>query len=223
MDLPIGHVVTVLEEMGIFEDDTEPCFERWLVARLEGLAPGIRAESERWTRVLRDGGSRSLPRRKVWLFPNQVRPAPLEWSKCYDHLREVTRDDILAHVKMLHGHRRRDQLVALRSLSTWADRQGLIFREPTSRIKVGQNAYAVRQPLLPEQAKRSVAAATTLAARLVLALAAVHAARVAQVAARMLDDVDLGSHRLIIAGRARPLDDLTPELMVELLAYRRSR
>ncbi|MEU7729666.1 hypothetical protein AB0B78_31190 [Streptomyces sp. NPDC040724] len=47
----------------------------------------------------------------------------------------------------------------------------------------------------------------TPAARLVLALAAVHHA--VQVAALLLDDVDLGNRRLTIAGRARPLDDLT--------------
>ncbi|MFI5828548.1 hypothetical protein ACIA6C_15015 [Streptomyces sp. NPDC051578] len=47
LDLPVGHIVTVLEEMGIFEDDSEPSFERWLVGCLEGLAPGIRSEAER--------------------------------------------------------------------------------------------------------------------------------------------------------------------------------
>lgn len=184
LDLPVGHVVTVLEEMGIFEDDSAPSFERWLVGRLEGLAPGIRSEAERWTRVLGDGGPRSLPRWEgtVWLSLNQVRPALLEWSNRCHHLREVTRDDVLTYVKTLHGHQRRDQLVALRLLFTWAKRHGLAFRNPTSRIKAGQNEYSVLQPLLPEQVESSVAAATTLAARLVLALAAVHAARVAQIA-----------------------------------------
>ncbi|GGV36320.1 hypothetical protein [Streptomyces spectabilis] len=95
---------------------------------------------------------------------------------------------------------------------TWAKRQGLIFRNPTSRIKVGQNEYAVLQLLLPEQFKHFVAAALTPAARLVLALAAVHAARVAQIAAFVLDDVDLGNRRSTIAGRARPLDELTLKL-----------
>ncbi|MFH9403782.1 hypothetical protein ACH4JS_29095 [Streptomyces sp. NPDC017638] len=225
MDLPVGHIVTVLEEMGIFEDDSEPSFERWLVGRLEGLAPGIGSEAERWTRVLRDGGPRSLPRKEgtVWLSLNHVRPALLEWSSRYDHLREVTRDDVLIHIKTLHGHQRRDQLVALRSLFTWAKRQGLIFRNPTSRIKVGQNEYAVLQPLLPEQVERSVTAAMTPAARLVLALAAVHAARVAQIAALVLDDVDLGNRRLTIAGRVRPLDDLTLKLLTDWLDYRRRR
>ena len=142
LDLPVGHTVTVLDEMGIFEDDSEPSFERWLAERLEGLAPGIRSEAERWTRVLRDGGPRSLPRREgtVWLYLNRVRPALMEWSNPYDHLREVTRDDVLTYTKTLHGHQRHDQLVALRSLFTWAKRNGLIFRNPTSRIKVGHTS-----------------------------------------------------------------------------------
>ncbi|WP_405966668.1 hypothetical protein OG613_06015 [Streptomyces sp. NBC_00015] len=79
------------------------------------------------------------------------------------------------------------------------------------------------QPLLPDQVERSVAAAMTPAARLVLALAAVHAARVAQIAALMLDDVDLGNRRLTIAGRARPLDDLTLKLLTGSLNHRRRR
>ncbi|MER6522048.1 hypothetical protein ABT246_35020 [Streptomyces sp. NPDC001553] len=62
LDIPVGHTVTVLQEMGIFLDDSTPSFESWLTERLEGLAPGIRAEAERWTRTLRDGGPRSAPR-----------------------------------------------------------------------------------------------------------------------------------------------------------------
>ncbi|WP_329580177.1 hypothetical protein [Streptomyces sp. NBC_01361] len=76
------------------------------------------------------------------------------------------------------------------------------------------------QPLLPEQVERFVAAATTPAARLVLALAAVHAARVAQIATLMLDDVDLGNRRLTIAGRTRPLDGLPLKLLADWLDYR---
>ncbi|MFB6553758.1 YrhB domain-containing protein [Streptomyces sp. NPDC056405] len=34
LDLSVGHAVTALEEMGIFEEDSEPSFERWLVGRL---------------------------------------------------------------------------------------------------------------------------------------------------------------------------------------------
>ncbi|MFJ8476009.1 hypothetical protein [Kitasatospora sp. NPDC094011] len=105
---------------------------------MEGLAPGIRSEAERWTRILHDGGPRSLPRREgtVWLHLNGARPALVGWSGRYDHLREVTRDDIVTHLKALHGRHRHNQLVALRSLFAWAKRNGLVFRNPTSRIKV---------------------------------------------------------------------------------------
>jgi integrase len=81
----------------------------------------------------------------------------------------------------------------------------------------------VLQPLVPAQVGRSVAAATTPATRLILALAAVHAARVAQIGMLMLDDVDLGNRRLTIAGRVRPLDDLTLKLLLDWLEHRRNR
>jgi integrase len=83
----------------------------------------------------------------------------------------------------------------------------------------------VLQPLFPEQVDRSVAAATTPATRLTLALAlaAVHAARVAQIATLMLDDVDLGNRRLTVAGRVRPLDDLTMQLLLDWREHRRRR
>ncbi|MFH8520551.1 hypothetical protein ACH4CE_36995 [Streptomyces gelaticus] len=133
----------------------------------------------------------------------------------------MTRDDVLTYIKTLHGHQRHDQLVALRSLFTWAKRNGLIFRNRTSRIKVEQYEYAVLQPLVPEQVDRSVAAAATPATRLILTFAAVHAARVTQIANLMLDDVDLGNRRLTTAGRVRPLDDLTRKLLLDWLEHRR--
>ncbi|MFB7421464.1 hypothetical protein ACFC1L_43675 [Streptomyces sp. NPDC056210] len=39
----------------------------------------------------------------------------------------------------------------------------------------------------------------------------------------MLDDVDLGNRRLTIAGRVRPLDDLTRKLLLDWLEHRRRR
>ncbi|MFF8381237.1 hypothetical protein ACF07V_34530 [Streptomyces sp. NPDC015661] len=113
----------------------------------------------------------------------------------------------------------------------------LIFRNPTSRIRVGQYEYAVLQPLIPVQVDRSVAAASAAAARCILAFAAasaaaarcilafaaVHAARVAQIATLLLGDVDLGNRRLVIAGRVRPPDDLTRTLLLDWLERRHRR
>jgi hypothetical protein len=57
----------------------------------------------------------------------------------------------------------------------------------------------------------------------VLVLAAVHAARTGAIRAAQLDDVDLGNRRLIIAGRVRPIDEFTHQILLDWLDYRRTR
>ena len=71
----------------------------------------------------------------------------------------------------------------------------------------------VFQPLTARPDHQAVQAATTPQARVFVALAAVHAARPGQIRALQLSDADLGNRRLTIAGRTRPLDDLTPRLL----------
>jgi hypothetical protein len=61
------------------------------------------------------------------------------------------------------------------------------------------------------------------AARLALALAAVHAARPRTIRMLHLTDVDLGNRRLTLAGVARPLDELTHRLVLAWLTDRRAR
>ena len=50
-----------------------------------------------------------------------------------------------------------------------------------------------------------------------------HAARVKAIREIRLDDVDLGNRRIVIGGRARPLDDLTRQVLLEWLAHRGAR
>jgi hypothetical protein len=215
----------VLETMGILGDDRPPVFDRWLAGMLDGLAPGIRAGSERWARTLHDGGPRSRPRSRgaVYNYVRATRPALLEWSERYANLRQVTRDDVLEYIEPLRGHRRQTTLVALRSLFSWAKRAGVVFRDPTARIKIGSREWSVWQPLRDDEIAATLAAAETPHARLAVALAAVHAARHGAIRALTLDDVDLGNRRLTIAGRTRPLDDLTHRLLLDWLDYRRRR
>ncbi len=94
-------------------------------------------------------------------------------------------------------------LVALRSLFAWAKRSGLIFRNPASRIEVGQIEYSVLQPLAPDKIDRSVVAATTPAARL-SSLSRQCARPGSQIATLLLDDVDIGNRRLTIADVSGP-------------------
>jgi hypothetical protein len=63
----------------------------------------------------------------------------------------------------------------------------------------------------------------TPAARLAVALAAVHAARPKTIRELHLGDVDLGNRRLVITGRARPLDDLTRRLLLAWPQHRGRR
>jgi integrase len=152
-----------------------------------------------------------------------ARPALLEWSARYHHLREVTHEDILAHIDGLHGQRRPQRMVALRSLFTWAKKNGVIFRDPANRVTIGLLDLPVWQPLPPEEIARAVEAATTPQARVFIALAAVHAARNGAIRALQLDNVDLADRRLTIAGHTRPLDNLTHQILLGWLDHRRRR
>jgi hypothetical protein len=95
-DLSVERVVEVLTAMGILLDDRTSSFEKWLERKLDGLADGIRQPTEAWLRAAHDGGPRTKPRdpATVWARMGFVRPTLLSWSKRYDHLREVTRDDV---------------------------------------------------------------------------------------------------------------------------------
>ena len=209
----------------MLDDDRRPSFEIWLERKLDGLAPGIRADAEAWLRTLRGGGPRSRPRNiaSAWNHMLTLCPVLLDWSARYGHLREVTRDDVLAILGELHGTRRSNVLVALRSLFAFCKKQKTIFRSPVQSIRVGQRTHGIIQPLSQDEVDQAAQAAATPAARLVLVLAAMHAARIKAIRELRLDDVDLGNRRLTIGGRTRPADDLTRQVLLEWLAHRSTR
>ncbi|MGW7244066.1 hypothetical protein [Streptomyces sp. NPDC054804] len=207
----------VLDHIGVLLDDLPETFELWLERKLDGLAAGIPRDVEGWARTLHDGGPRSRARHhaKVWNYLNRIRPALSDWSSRYDHLREVTRDDVIAHLDTVHGSPRQHTIVALRSLFRWEKKNGTIFKNPTFLIRVGQREEGVIQPLEPEHINGSVAAVAHPADQLILALAVIHAARPGAVRRLQLDDLDIGNHRLTIVGRTRRLDDLTLQLAAD--------
>ncbi len=225
LEISVERVAEVLTAMGVLLDDRSCSFENWLERKLDGLAEGIRAPTEAWLRTIRDGGPRTKPRdpATVWTHMGNVRPTLVAWSQRYDHLREVTRDDVLAALDGHTGSRRANLLVSLRSLFAFTKRTGKIFRNPTRGIRVGQHPYQLAQRLDQDDVDRAAEAATTPAARLVLMLAAVHAARAGAIRALLLDDVDLGNRRLTIAGRTRLIDEFSHQILLEWLDYRRNR
>jgi hypothetical protein len=148
LGISAGRLAEVLQEMGVLDDDRRPSFESWLERKLDGLAPGIRADAEAWLRTLRDGGPRSRPRNiaSAWNHMLYLRPVLLAWSGRYGHLREVTRDDVLAVLGELHGSRRSNVLVAMRSLFAFCKKQKTIFRSPVQGIRAGQRPSGIIQP-----------------------------------------------------------------------------
>ena len=225
LDLSCDRTADVVDQRGILLNDRRPSFEDWLDGKLDGITPGIAREVETWLRSLRDGGPRARPRNiaTVWHYANALRPALLQWSTTYDHLREVSRDDVLTALDSRHGAHRQHTLIALRSLFGFSKKNGVVFRNPTSRIRVGDRHSKLIQPLRPDQIQATIAAATRPADRLIIALAAIHAARAGAIRALQLADIDLGNRRLTIAGRARPLDKLTRQVLLSWLDYRRTR
>jgi hypothetical protein len=94
-------------------------------SQTQQLAPGIRCDVDAWLRALHDGGPRTKARDEatVWNYLNHARPALLDWSARYEHMREITRDDVSEHLDTLHGSRRKNALVALRSLFGFCKRR----------------------------------------------------------------------------------------------------
>jgi hypothetical protein len=225
LEISVERVAEVLTAMSVLVDDRSSSFENWLKRKLDGLVEGIRQPTEAWLRTMRDGGPRTKPRdlATVWTHMGNVRPTLVAWSQRYDHLREVTGDDVLAALDGHTGSRRANLLVSLRSLFAFTKRTGKIFRNPTRGIRVGQHPYQLAQRLDQHDVDRAAEAATTPAARLVLMLAAVHAAPTGAIRVLLLDDVDLGNRRLTIAGRTRLIDEFSHQILLEWLDYRRTR
>jgi len=225
LDLSVERTADVLTDMGVLLDDRQSTFEQWLPRKLDGITAGIAGETEAWLRRLHQGGARSRARsmQTAWQYLNMLRPVLLAWSARAEHLREITRQDVLAALDELHGVQRQNTLIALRSLFGTAKKTGVVFRNPTSRIPVGERESRLIQPLNHDQVQRTIAASSRPADPLIIALAAVHAARRAAIRELQLDDVDRGNRRLTIGGRTRPLDELTHQLMINWLDYRRSR
>jgi len=224
-DLSITRTAEILGLAGLLDDDRIPSFTALAQPRLALLPAPMAADVRDWLHTRSQGGPRSRPRDEhtVRMNLNRVHPLLLEWARHYSHLREVTTADVTTATGPLHGSLRRQTLTALRSLFGHAKKTGTIFRDPTRGVRDGQRPLILIQPLQPAEIHQATAAAVTPAARLAVALAAIHAARPKTIRELHLGDIDLGSRRLVIAGRARPLDDLTASLLLAWLQHRGRR
>ena len=122
-------------------------------------------------------------------------------------------------MKDMRGQQRHGTLVAIRSLFTWAMAEGVLTDNPAKEVKVNGSKHPIVFPLPSESLVKS-AATLTIHARLVIALAGIHAARTGAIRALQLDDIDMTNRTLTVGNHTRPLDDLTGDLFAEWLEYR---
>jgi hypothetical protein len=216
-------VAEVLAGLGQLEDDTVPAVQAWIGRRTAQMPPGFAAAVRDWLLLLLDGDARTRPRSAttIYVYCTAVEPLIGRWSASYSHLREVTADDIRAGLEELRGHPRCTAISAVRSLFRFARKHGLIFANPARRL----SAAGPEPSLLPmtDDEVRAVEQAITLPGqRLIIALAAVHAARWEAIQALTLDDLDLPNRRITIAGHPQRLGDLSHKGLRAWLDYRRA-
>ncbi|MEU6541253.1 hypothetical protein [Streptomyces sp. NPDC047000] len=107
----------------------------WNDDRTAELPAGFAGDVRAWLLVLLDGGSRARPRSHTCLYVcfGCVRPLLENLATPRGHLREITVADVTAALSPLHGWQRRSAIAALRSLSRFAKKRGLILTNPTAR------------------------------------------------------------------------------------------
>jgi hypothetical protein len=219
-----SRIAEVLAELGLLHDDTTAAIRTWIERRASGLPAGFEPGIRAWLIALLDGDARTRPRSPATIRVHFgiVAPFTERWSATRSQLREITSGDVDTVLEPLRGYRRYNAITALRSLFRFATRHGLTFADPTRHLGGGRAAQRTLLPLTAEQIQAVQQAAVTPAQRLVLVLAAVHAARAQAIRKLTLDDIDLPRRRITIAGHQQPLGGLSCDALLAWLAYRRA-
>ena len=214
-----GRTAEVLQEMGVLDDDRRLSFEDWLERKLDGLAPGIRADTEVAADHARRRPPQQAPRHLLRLEPHALHPAGA--AGMVISVRPPARGHPRRRPRRARGdarippvQRAGSAALAVRVLQEAEDD----LPQPAPGIPVGERTRGIIQPLSQDEVDQAAGVAVTPDARLLLVLAAMHAARVKAIREIRLDDVDLGNRRIVIGGRARPLDDLTRQVLLKWLA-----
>ncbi|MET7690517.1 hypothetical protein ABZT06_21485 [Streptomyces sp. NPDC005483] len=216
-------VAEILAALELLEDDSASSIRSWIDDRTGELPAGFAGDVRAWRLVLLDGDSRAKPRSRTCLYVyfGCVRPLLENWATTRGHLREITVADVTTGLSPLRGWQRRNAIAARRSLFRLAKKRGLIFANPTVRLK----AEDIPRSLLPMSDAEVLAVqriAVTPAQRLIVALAAVHAARATANRRLTLDDLDLPNRRITIAGHGQRLGELPHQTLLAWLDQRRA-
>jgi site-specific recombinase XerD len=215
-------VAEVLASLDLLRDDTVPALRLWIERSSAALPAGFASDVRAWLLTLLDGDERARPRHEetIRAYFSSVRPLIQRWSATRGHLRAVTAEDIAAAMAPLRGSRHMNTAGALKSLFGFAKRKKLIFSNPASRLRVTRPQTPL-VPMTAEQIRAIEAAAVSPAQRLVVTLAAIHAASATTIRGLTLDDLDLPRRRITLAGTEQPLSDTAHQVLTAWLGHRR--
>lgn len=196
---------------------------------LASLPAPVAAELGAWVAVMRGQGRVRHPALAFKTIRNYLAylmPVLAGWASRYSSLRQVTREDVLDAVAARHGPVTRKRMVALRSVFRALRQERIVFRDPTRGISL-PSADKPPRPLPASQLAGLLHRAGTPAARLAVALVAIHAATAADLTALTLAGLNLAAATLTVtrSGRTRViyLDEVTLALASRWLRYRHQR
>jgi integrase len=216
-------VAEVLAGLDLLEDDSTPAIRSWIERRTGELARGFADAVRAWLLVLLDGDTRARPRShaSIYVYFAAVQPLIERWSADRGHLREVTTADIKTVLDPLRGHQLHTTTTAVRSLFRFAKKRSLVFANPATRLKAADPDGSLL-PMTDAEIRAVEQAAASPAQRLIVTLAAVHAARWAAIRDLTLDDLDLPNRRITIGGHPQRLGELTHQTLRAWLGHRRA-
>ncbi len=215
-------VAEVLTGLGLLEDDTTASIRSWIEHRTSELPAGFAEGVRSWLLVLLEGDKRARPRSPATLYVyfGALKPFLAQWATHRSHLREITSADVTAVLEPVRGWQRNTAITALRSLFGYVKKHALTFTNPATRLK----SRKIESSLLP-MTDAEIRAVKQIAAhpgpRLIIALAAIQAARPAMIRSLRLDDIDLPNRRITLAGNPQRLGDLTHRTLLTWLDHRR--
>lgn len=225
LDVPVRPVLDVLAAAGFLDDDRVPTIDRWFAAKTADLPTAIAADLRLWFEVMRHGHTsppRSKPRapRTIQSKLRWALPALHVWAAAgHEHLREVTRDEVLA-VLPASSAARHTMLQGLRSIFRLLKAHKRVFLNPTARIPVGRLTGRVPLPTPVNRIREALASEDPTRAA-IAALVAFHALSSGQL--RDLQLTDIRDGRLRLADRTIPLAPPVRERLRAYLDYRARR
>lgn len=224
-NLPMRRTAEVLAALDLLDEDRASTAREWIERRTCELPDGFATDVRGWLLWLLDGDARTRPRALGTLhsYFGSARPIVEKWAEHRTQLREITRQDVIDGVADLRGSQYTAALASLRSLFRYAKRNKRIFTNPLRGIRVGRRPPGPVMPMSDNEISHVQTIAQAPAARLAVALAAVHAVRGEAIRALLLDDLDFRQDRISIDGNLQPMGDLTRVALRTWLTERQTR